>query len=72
MSIIIVEVTNELLLEVTKFYDFRHGNIYQDIMRCMMFSRWMYLRNQVQLLKITKEGRVETYICYFKHIQLNF
>jgi hypothetical protein len=47
MSIILLEVTNELLLEVTKFDDLRHKNIYQDIMRCVMFLRRMYLRNQM-------------------------
>jgi hypothetical protein len=35
MSIIIVEVTNKLLFEVIKFDDLRHGNIYQNIMKCI-------------------------------------
>ncbi len=73
MSIIIAIIINKLFSKVTKFddpkltWEYVHTHYkMHDVLR------WMYLCNRLQLLKIIKESGVETYLHWFKHIQIQF
>jgi hypothetical protein len=63
MSIIIAIIINKLFSKVTKFDDpkltWKYVHTHYK-MRDVL--RWMYLCNQLQLLKIIKESGVETYL----------